>query len=441
MDTLQAANNYLGINYPLKYGGREADTMTCAYLIKEMSKLCSGVAGSVTTAGMTSAYLIPAVGSEAQKGLSVSKTFDKLGWSSQDTAEVSLSDVIVPEENIVGGLGKGLAGVFASINFTRILIAATAWGVAEAALENAIAFVNRKMHHGKMLSRHQGVRSELANMAVEIESTGLLVYQAALMQDKGIRNRKQAAMAKYYATNTAKRVSRETNRIQGRDGFSNAHQSAIFFCDTPIFTIADGICGLPADSEGLEFGFTYSRDALGRFFLNGSSKFIINGTIADYFIIPARKAGADGQTGEPVTLFILPNTGSTVHKAALKNKLGIRASDITSLELHQCPVDPANIIRGEGEGLPLVALIYDLLNIYSGAMAIGLAKGCLERAVSYAKSRVQFGHPIGFFQQIQFKIAEMASRLSSASLMISGFCNLLSEVVSNPLQKRGNYAD
>ena len=316
-----ADNNYLGINYPLKYGGREADTMTCAYLIKEMSKLCSGVAGSVTTAGMTSAYLILAVGSEVQKekylhgiatgetivafgatepdagsdlsglrttavkegssyringtktctnanvaniflivantgidrrelsvfliergtkGLSVSKTFDKLGWSSQDTAEVSLSDVIVPEENIVGGLGKGLAGAFASINFTRILLAATAWGVAEAALENTIAFANRKMHRGKVLSRHQGVRSELANMAVEIESTGLLVYQAALMQDKGIRNRKQAAMAKYYATNTAKRVSRETNRIHGIDGFSSAHQSAIFFCDTPVFTIADG---------------------------------------------------------------------------------------------------------------------------------------------------------------------------------------------------------
>ena len=74
---------------------------------------------------------------------------------------------------------------------------------------------------------------------------------------------------------------------------------------------ADGICGLPADSEGLEFGFTYSRNALGRFFLNGSSSFVINGNIADYFIIPAREAGDDGRTGEPVTLFILPNNGST----------------------------------------------------------------------------------------------------------------------------------
>ena len=312
----------MGINFPAKYGGQEADTMTCAYLIKELSKLCSGVAGSVTTAGMTSAYLILAAGSEEQKetylygvpkgetivafgatepdagsdlsglqtyavkegdyyringtktfcsnasvadiflivantgidkreftvflieggteGLSVSEAFNKLGWSSQDTAEVSLSDVMVPEKNIVGGLGKGLASAFTSINFTRIMMGATAWGVAEAALENTIEYVNQKSRCGKILSENQGIRSVLANMAVEIESAGLLVYQAAVMQDRQVRNRKEAAMAKYYATNIAKRVSKETLRIHGIDGFSHSHQAAIFFCDTPVFTIADG---------------------------------------------------------------------------------------------------------------------------------------------------------------------------------------------------------
>ena len=69
----------------------------------------------------------------------------------------------------------------------------------------------------------------LANMAVEIESTGLLVYQAAMMQDRQVRNRKEAAMAKYYATNIAKRISKETLRIHGIDGFSHNHQAAIFF--------------------------------------------------------------------------------------------------------------------------------------------------------------------------------------------------------------------
>jgi len=337
-----ADNNLLGINFPKQYGGLEADCITCALLIEELSKYSSGVAGSVTTAGMTAPYLLLVSGSEAQKekylygvptgetitafavtepdagsdvsglstyavregdyyringtkifitngsvatiflvvaytgdqekefsafliergtpGLSVSKKFDKLGWASQDTTEVSLSDVVVPKDNIVGREGRGLSAAFTSINFTRILLASTALGVAESALDHAIVYASNTRRMGKLLIKHQGIRSEFAKMATEIEAARWLVYRAAWMQDRGQRNRKEAAMAKFYATEAAKRITKETLRVHGLDAFSTNHQAAIFFSDTPVFTIADGTSEIQLENISRELGFLQSGE-------------------------------------------------------------------------------------------------------------------------------------------------------------------------------------
>ena len=170
----------------------------------------------------------------------MSKKFDKLGWAAQDTTELSLTDVMVPKEDIIGKEGAGLAKAFESIAYTRILMAATALGVAEGALEHASEYANKKWRSDKPLIKNQGIRTELARMATEIEASRLLVYRAAWMQDMGMRNRKESAMAKYYATDAAKHISRETLRMFGTDGFFTKHQAAIFFSDTPVFTVADG---------------------------------------------------------------------------------------------------------------------------------------------------------------------------------------------------------
>jgi alkylation response protein AidB-like acyl-CoA dehydrogenase len=335
-----AANHLLAINFPRKYGGQEADCTTCAILIEELSKFCAGVAGCVTTAGMTSPFLLLVSGTEEQKekylhgvatgetiaafaitepnagsdvtklltravaegnsyringtktfttngsvaniflivaktgeeekrfsvfliergtpGLSVSKKFDKLGWASQDTTEISLDDVIVPKENLVGPEGGGLSRAFGSINFTRILMGSTALGVAESALDHALKYARDKEQMGKPLYKQQGIRSELSKMAVEVEAARLLVYRAAWMYDRGLRNRKETAMAKYYTTEMAKRITREVLRLHGLDGFIKKHQAAIFFADTPVFTIADGTSEIQLENISRELGLLES---------------------------------------------------------------------------------------------------------------------------------------------------------------------------------------
>jgi len=337
-----AENDYLALNFPKKYGGKEADVITCAILIEEMAKICSGVAGTVTTAGMTAPDLLLIAGTEEQKekylhgvatgdtitafaitepncgsdvtnlstravaeghsyringtkvfitngsvakiflvvaktgtekkqfsvflverdrpGFSVSKKFQKLGWWCQDTTEISLDDVIVPKENMVGQEGKGLLDAMTSISFTRILLSVTGLGVAEATLEHAINYAKNTHQMGKSLIRQQGVRSTLARMAVEIEAGRYLVYGAASMMDMGARHRKEAAMAKFYNTDLAKRFSREILRLYGVDGFSRIHQAAVFFADTPVFTIADGTSEIQLENVAREMGLLRSGE-------------------------------------------------------------------------------------------------------------------------------------------------------------------------------------
>lgn len=337
-----AENDYLALNFPKKYGGKDADVVTCAILIEEMAKICSGVAGTVTTAGMTAPDLLLIAGTEEQKekylhgvatgetitafaitepncgsdvtnlstravaegdsyringtkvfitngsvaniflvvaktghekkqfsvflverdrpGFAVSKKFQKLGWWCQDTTEISLDDVIVPKENMVGQEGKGLLDAMTSISFTRVLLSVTGLGVAEATLEHAINYAKNTHQMGKSLIRQQGVRSVLARMAVEIEAGRYLVYGAASMMDMGARHRKEAAMAKFYNTDLAKRTSREILRLYGVDGFSRIHQAAVFFADTPVFTIADGTSEIQLENVAREMGLLRSGE-------------------------------------------------------------------------------------------------------------------------------------------------------------------------------------
>jgi alkylation response protein AidB-like acyl-CoA dehydrogenase len=339
---LLAENKLLALNFPKKYGGQEADVVTCAILIHEMAKLSSGVAGTVTTAGMTAPALLLKAGTNAQKekylhgvatgdtitsfaitepncgsditnlatqavaegdsyringtkvfitngsvaniflivartgplrkefsvflveqdrpGFSVSKKFQKLGWWCQDTTEICLDDVVVPKENLVGPEGGGLLDAMTSIGFTRVLLAATGLGVAEATLEHAISHTKETVQIGKPLIRQQAVRSALARMAVDIEAGHYLVYGAASMMDRGARHRKEAAMAKFYATELAKRVTRETLRLYGVEGFSRTHQAAVFFADTPVFTIADGTSEIQLENIAREMGLLKSGE-------------------------------------------------------------------------------------------------------------------------------------------------------------------------------------
>lgn len=319
-----AKHRLLAMNFPRYFGGQESDSITCALFIEEIAKISSGVAGAVTTAGMTGPFLILATGNEKQKekylhgvataqtitafgatepnagsdlnnietiavkegahyringtktfcthstvaniflivtntnpegpqkeytvfllergrkGLTVGEKFHKMGWTCNDTAEVYLNDVIATEDDIVGQRGAGFNAAFSSINFTRIILSAIAYGVSQSTLESAIDYSRHCMVGGKPLISEQGIRCDFANLATEIEAAGMLIYRAAYLQDKGLRNRKEAAMSKYYSTNLAKKVTKECLRIMGLEAFRRRHRTAVNFTDAPVFTIADG---------------------------------------------------------------------------------------------------------------------------------------------------------------------------------------------------------
>jgi alkylation response protein AidB-like acyl-CoA dehydrogenase len=150
------------------------------------------------------------------------------------------------------------------------------------------------------------------------------------------------------------------------------------------------------------------------YLIKGSNEFIFNGTNANYLVIvgqgnPKNSSGVGG-----FSTFVIEKSNKGVKTVKLSDKLGIRASDISEVILEDVRISSRNIVGIEGEGLEQFNTFLDRLRIYNSAQAIGASQGCLEKAIKYSRERVQFGHPIGWFQMIQFKIAEMVTRIEAA---------------------------
>jgi alkylation response protein AidB-like acyl-CoA dehydrogenase len=162
---------------------------------------------------------------------------------------------------------------------------------------------------------------------------------------------------------------------------------------------------VPSEDHLSDFHYTKNRD---EYVLNGSSKFVFNGTTADYLVILAK--GENSQ----FTTFAIDKNYKGINTATFSEKLGVRACDIAEIALNNVIVPSGNVIGMEGQGLEQFDAFLDKLRIYNSAQAIGISQGCLEKAVKYSRQRVQFGHPIGWFQIVQFKIAEMATKIEAA---------------------------
>src|SRR5690606_7005921 len=107
-----------------------------------------------------------------------------------------------------------------------------------------------------------------------------------------------------------------------------------------------------------------------------------------------------------------------------ENKLGMRASETTELVFDNCRVPRENLLGAEGEGFKQAMKVLDGGRISIAALALGIAKGALKAAVKYAKERHQFGQPIANFQGISFKLADMATEIEAAELLIRQACEL-----------------
>ncbi len=174
------------------------------------------------------------------EGFSVAKKEDKLGIRASSTCEILLEDCRVPKENIIGEIGKGYKVAIETLNEGRIGIGAQMIGLAQGAFEAALAYVKERKQFGHAISDNQGVQFQLARMATDIETARLLVYNSARLKMAGKNFLKEAAMAKFYSSEVAERVSSMAIDLFGGNGYVKEYPVEKFYRDAKIGKIYEG---------------------------------------------------------------------------------------------------------------------------------------------------------------------------------------------------------
>ena len=174
-------------------------------------------------------------------GFTISKDLPKLGYKGTESCEVSLVDVRVPVENLVGGVeGKGLQQVLGALETGRINVAARALGNAQRAYDEALKYSRERQAFGKPISDFQAIQMKLADMATEIQAARLLVWWAASEADKGESVAMQAGMAKLFASEVGVKAALEAMRIHGGYGYSKEFIVERLYREAPLSVIGEG---------------------------------------------------------------------------------------------------------------------------------------------------------------------------------------------------------
>jgi len=195
---------------------------------------------AVTTKGIgykgVSAFIVE----KGIPGFSVGKKEDKLGIRGSDTCELYFEDCQVPVENLIGNEGDGFRIAMKTLNGGRIGIAAQALGIAQAALDKSIEYAKERKQFGKPIANFGAVQSKLANMAINIDASRLLILKAAKLKDDHKPYAKEAAMAKQFASQTAVDASRECVQIYGGYGYMQEFGVERLMRDAKITQIYEG---------------------------------------------------------------------------------------------------------------------------------------------------------------------------------------------------------
>ncbi len=178
-----------------------------------------------------------------------------------------------------------------------------------------------------------------------------------------------------------------------------------------------GCWGLTENSAGSDAGGTRTtavRAGEG-WVLNGSKTFITNGRVADTAVVMAVTDREKGKKG--ISAFIVERGAKGFRAGKKEDKLGVRSSDTSELVFEDCRIPAGNLLGAEGHGFIDTLRILDRGRIGIAAFSVGIAQACLEASMRYARERRQFGHAIAEFQAVQFKIADMATRVDAARLL------------------------
>ncbi len=179
-----------------------------------------------------------------------------------------------------------------------------------------------------------------------------------------------------------------------------------------------GAFGLTEPGAGSDAAAIKTRAVLDgdEWVINGQKIFITNGSVADVVVIAAVTDPAKGKKG--ISNFIIEKGTPGFRIGREEDKMGLRGSVTSELIFENCRVPKENLLGQEGEGYKQFLITLDGGRIGIGAMAVGLGMAALEAAVKYAKERVQFGQPIAEFQAIQWMLADMATELEAARLLV-----------------------
>jgi short-chain 2-methylacyl-CoA dehydrogenase len=173
-------------------------------------------------------------------GFTVEPPYRKMGWHASDTHGLTFSGCRVPAGNLLGERGRGFAQFLQILDEGRIAIAALAVGVIRCCLEQSVAYANDRQAFGRAIGANQAVAFACSDLAVMAESAGLLVYQAAWLRDSGKAYKREAAMAKLYATESAVTATRMATQVFGGYGFMDETLVARQYRDAKILEIGEG---------------------------------------------------------------------------------------------------------------------------------------------------------------------------------------------------------
>jgi short-chain 2-methylacyl-CoA dehydrogenase len=173
-------------------------------------------------------------------GYEQGEPYRKMGWNASDTRPLSFTDCRVPEGNLLGPRGQGFKQFLHVLDIGRIGVAAMGVGLAQGALDEALAYAKERRAFGQAISKFQAIQAKLADMSTEIAAARLLVYKAAREKDAGRNFSLTAAQAKLKTGRLAVRAAEEAVQIHGGYGYIEEYPVCRFYRDAKILTIGEG---------------------------------------------------------------------------------------------------------------------------------------------------------------------------------------------------------
>ncbi|HKF14131.1 MAG TPA: acyl-CoA dehydrogenase family protein [Gaiellaceae bacterium] len=173
-------------------------------------------------------------------GFSAHPIKGKLGLRAQDTGELTMDDVRVPAENVLGEEGGGLKVALSALDNGRISLAAGCVGIGQGCLEACLAYTKERQQFGRSIASFQLVQELLAEIAVETDAARLLTWRAALAADAGVRHTLESSIAKYYASEASVRAANAAVQIHGGYGYVDEYPVGKYLRDARVTTLYEG---------------------------------------------------------------------------------------------------------------------------------------------------------------------------------------------------------